>query len=183
MAARTKETSKDSAPIDIDALVDERISLNRDEIRQQVIQDALTELLRSQTAGLTLEEFVSLIKNSNKELWKYASQRPVRIVAAEISGADKLREENLRLKEQLRGGAVEAPRRGRRPAVNGGGEELKTKILDYLKGKKDKLTVGQLVKGLGVDTTTIKKPLAQLRKEGRIAAEGARRSMRYSLPS
>jgi hypothetical protein len=172
---------KEAAPIDIDAMVEERLSSSRDELRKIVIREVLRDILEDAAAeNLSLEDFINALKNKSKELWKFASQLPVHDIAAEITGARYLADENRRLKEELRGGGR---KRGRRVEQAGDGDQIKTKILGYLKNKNEKFTIGQIVKGIGADTAQVKRPLAELRRAGQIIAEGERRSMRYSLPN
>lgn len=166
--------------IDIDTLVDQRIEANRDEIRKQVIRETLSEMLKEASSKeTTLEEFISQLKGTSEEIWKFANQRPLRELVEEISGVSQLIADNQRLREELRqyrGRGGRAPRSDR-AAI----EDIKKQILEHLQGKEP-MTIGQLVKTLNTDTSTLKKPLSELRSAGRIKAEGARRSMRYSLP-
>lgn len=168
----TKAKAKDGkengnlSPLDIDALIDAKIKTNRDELRKQVIQESFNDYLKNASKdNPSLETFLTGLKNTNKEILEYAHQQPLRDIAAGFLG--------LGTEKRRRG-----PRRGRR-APNGINDELKQKVLDFLKGKTDKFTVGQLSKEMSVDSKALKKPLGDLRKDGGISSEGDRRSMRY----
>lgn len=175
MVTRTKETRAEVwSDKELEALVEQRMTANRDSIRQQVIRDAVAELVREASKqDATLDELVSQLKGAGKEVWKYASSRPTREIMELAAGVDRLKEQNQKLR---------ARRRRLRPRWRVADlVATKNRILSYLKASKEKPTIGELQSGLSLDSETLKRPLLELRKSGQIATSGHRRSMRYSI--
>lgn len=166
----TKKEAKELTPVDIDALVEKRLNVSKDELRQQIIEEHLGDFLQSDPVQeATLNEFIEQLKEAGKEIWKYASQMPLLDLARQISGAD-------RLEERLRN------RRTRRSNMSQGElEDYKKKLLDLLKSTGGNQTIGQISKTLQVEPSLLKRPITELRKSNEILSEGEKRSMRYSL--
>jgi hypothetical protein len=170
--AEKKSTKAVTPNIDIDALVEKRINVNKEELRQQILEEQLGELLQSEAIQeANLHDFLEQLKGAGKELWTLASSMPVVEIARFLSGADLL-EQKLKNK-----------RKPRRPSVPR--EELdghKKKLLMALKGFTEGQTIGQLAKNLPFDISLLKRLLVELRKDNLIVTQGEKRSTRY-LPA
>lgn len=166
--AKAKDTkdSKDLAPLDIDALIEAKLKTNRDELRKQVLQETFGNILKNAAPDLTLEGFLGGLKQASKEVLEYAHHQPLREIAEALVGGKVARRRPT-------------ARRARTPKSVA--DDLKNKVTDFLKGKTDKFTVGQISKSLAIDSAVLKKPIADLRKAGTISSEGDRRSMVYFI--
>jgi hypothetical protein len=167
----TKKEAKELTPVDIDALVEKRLSVSKDELRQQIIDEHLGEFLQSdpvQEANLT--EFIEHLKNAGKEIWKHAGQMSILELSRQISGTDRL-EERLKNRRTRRSNTTQAEI-----------DDYKKKLLDLLKSTGGNQTIGQITNTLQIELSLLKRPITELRKANQIVTEGGKRSMRYSLP-
>lgn len=169
----TKEKStKAATPIDIEALVEKRLNVNKEALRQEILEEQLGDLLQSQAIQeANLHDFLEQLKSAGKELWKLASSMPVVEMARFISGAGLLEK---RLKKKRK------PRRPSVPRTELDGH--KKKLLKALKGSSEAQTIGQLAKDLPFEKPLLTRLLLELRKDNLIIAQGEKRSTRY-LPA
>jgi hypothetical protein len=163
-----KKNTKPMAPIDIDALVEKRLNINKDELRQQIVEEQLGEILKSDAVQkATLNDFIEQLKTAGKEIWKLVSAKPIAEVARQLSGVD-------RLEKKLK-------RKPRRASLSQNElDEHKKKVLDTLKSSKESQTIGQLSKTLSLDASVLKKVLGLLRGAKQITTQGEKRATRYS---
>ena len=169
----TKEKStKAATPIDIDALVEKRLNVNKEALRQEILEEQLGELLQSQAIQeANLHDFLEQLKGAGKELWTLASSMSVVEMARFISNADLL-EQKLKNKRKPRRDTV-----SREEA-----EEHKKKLLKVMRLSTEAQTIGQLEKNLPFQRSLLKRLLAELCKDKLIVTHGDARATRY-LPA
>jgi hypothetical protein len=164
-----KKDNKEVTPLDIDALVEKKLNADKNELRKQVIEEQLETALKSEEIkALNLHDFIEHLKGLGKEIWKEASSQNIANIARQISNVGKLEK---KLKKRTR----------RQSMSTGELDELKKKLLDYLKASGDKQTIGQIAKGMQSDASLIKRPLTELRKANHLTSEGEKRAMRYAI--
>ena len=170
--AEKKSTKAVTPNIDIDALVEKRINVNKEELRQQILEEQLGELLQSEAIQeANLNDFLEQLKGAGKELWTLASSVPIIEIARLVSGADLLEQ---KLKNQRKPRRASVPREER--------EAHKKTLLAVLKPATEAQTIGQLAKNLPFDMSLLKQLLVELRKDNLIVVQGEKRSTRY-LPA
>jgi biotin operon repressor len=165
-----KKNTKTIAPIDIDALVEKRLSVSKDELRQEILEEQLAELLQSDAIQeATLHDAIEQLKHAGKEIWKLVSVTPISEIARTISGTD-------RLKRKLLKGYK--PKRKKMPLAEC--EENKKKLLGLLQASTQALSLPELAKALSMDIYAIKKAILELRQANLIITQGKMRGTRYS---
>lgn len=168
--AKDAKETKEVTPLDIDALVEKKLNADKNELRKQVIEEHLDNTLKSEEVkNKTLNDFIEHLKSLGKEVWKEAAGRNVVDIARDLCNVG-------RLEKKLK-------RKRRQSMSTGELDELKKKLIDYLKTIKEKQTIGQIAKGMQSDAALIKRPLMELRKANQLSSEGEKRAMRYALAS
>lgn len=163
-----KKNTKTIAPIDIDALVEQRLNVNKEELRNQILEEQLSELLQSEAIQeANLHDFLEQLKGAGKEIWKLVSSKPISEVARSISGAARL-EKRLKSKKTRRANLTKEQL-----------ADAKGKVLELLKASKEGQTAGQIAKALSLDLNLQKRALSELRQSKQIAITGEKRSTRY----
>jgi hypothetical protein len=167
----TKKSTKVVASIDIDALIEKRFNIEKEELRQQVFEEQLSKLLQSTALReATLREFLEQLKNSSQELWKIVSAKPILEIAHIVSGANLLEKH---LKKQRR------PTRWSLTATEL--DEHKTRLLGFLTSSEEGQAAEQISTALSLDPNVVKLVLLKLRASKQVTTQGKKRSTRYLL--
>jgi glutaredoxin 2 len=162
---------KTVTPIDIDALVEKRLNVNKDELRQQILEEQLSEILQSDALQeATLSEAIEQLKDAGKEIWKFVSAKSIADIARQLSGVDRLEKKLKRTQKTRRARITQSEL-----------DEHKKKPLDLLTSSKEAQTVGQITKSLQADSQLLKRVLAELRNANLIVIQGEKRATRYSI--
>jgi hypothetical protein len=167
----TKKSTKVVASIDIDALIEKRVNVEKEELQQQVFEEQLSDLLQSTALReATLREFLEQLKNSSKELWKMVSAKPILEIARIVSGANLLEK---RVKKQRRSNhwSITATEL----------DEYKTRFRAFLTSSEEGQTAEQISTALSLDPNIVKLVLLKLRASKQVTTQGKKRSTRYLL--
>lgn len=165
------KSTKAVASIDTNAIAKENIDADQEALRQQLLDEQLARLLRDRALQeINLNQFLEQLKSVSKELWKTASSKPIVEIARTISGVDRL-ERRLKSKRKSR----------RSSPTPTDLDELKNKILAFLKSSNEGQRIGQLSESLSLEPSVLNSVLLKLRASGQVTTQGERRFTRYLL--
>jgi hypothetical protein len=166
-----KKGTKVATFVNVEALVEERLNASKEELRQEILEEKLTERLKSEAfQEATLSEFVEQMQRAGKELWKLVSDTPIMEIANIITDVDRVKR---RLHQR---------RYRRRPTSPIQLEELKTRVLALLRSCKEPQAAEEIYKALSLGRSILRPVLLTLRADKQIISQGNKRSTRYLLP-
>ena len=153
--------------INLEALFQARLNSEKKELRQEILEEQLGELLQSEAVQeANLHDFLEQLKHAGKELWTLASSMPLIEIARFISGADLL-EQKLKNKRKPRTTPAKL-------------EDLKAQVLAFLKSSIEGQSSEQIQKALSLEPSVLKPVLLKLRTSKQVTTQGEKRATRYS---
>ena len=157
--------------INLEALFQARLNSEKKELRQEILEEKLNELLKREVfQEATFREFLKQMKRAGTELWELASATPIVEIARIINDIGHIKK---RLQQR---------RYRRRPTSPNQLEKLKTRVLKLLRSSKEPKAAEDIYKALSLGRSFLRPVLQKLLASKQIISQGNKRSTRYLLP-